>query len=130
MFDSLRPCGLQSARLLSPWDSPGKNTGVGCHVLLQGIFPTQGSNPGLLHCRQTLYPLSHQGSQTKIMDLRTLQTPYFIPIGCVNCSSVWITSWFASVRNCQILISPVGYMVRTVSHLQSLPFVSAQLSNY
>ena len=42
---------------------PAKNTGVGCHFLLQGIFPTQGSNPGLLHCRQTLYHLSHQGSQ-------------------------------------------------------------------
>ena len=41
-------------------DSPGKNTGVGCHSLLQGIFPTQGSNPDLLHCRQTLYHLSHQ----------------------------------------------------------------------
>ena len=40
------------------WDSPGKNTGVGCHFLLQGIFPTQGSNPGLLHCRQILYPES------------------------------------------------------------------------
>ena len=46
-------------RLLCPWDVPGKNTGVGCHFLLQGIFLTQGSNPGLLHCRQTLYPLSH-----------------------------------------------------------------------
>ena len=43
-------------------DSPGKNTGVGCHALLQGIFPTQGSNPGLSHCRQILYQLSHQGS--------------------------------------------------------------------
>ena len=41
--------------------SPGKNSGVGCHSPLQGIFPTQGSNPGLLHCRWTL-PLSHQGS--------------------------------------------------------------------
>ena len=41
-------------RLLHPWDSPGKNTGVGCHFLLQGIFPTQGLNPGLPHCRQTL----------------------------------------------------------------------------
>ena len=40
-------------------DSPGKNTGVGCHFLLQGIFPTQGSNPGLLYCRQILYQLSH-----------------------------------------------------------------------
>ena len=43
-------------------DSSGKNTGAGCHVLLQGIFPTQGSNPGLLHCRQIPYHLSHQGS--------------------------------------------------------------------
>ena len=42
-------------------DSPAKNTGVGCHFLLQGIFPTQGSNPGLLHCRQILYCLSHLG---------------------------------------------------------------------
>ena len=41
---------------------PGKSTGMGCYFLLQGIFLTQGSNPGLLHCRQTLYPLSHQGS--------------------------------------------------------------------
>ena len=43
-------------------DSPGKNTGVGYHALLQGIFPIQGSNPGLLHCRRILYHLSHQGS--------------------------------------------------------------------
>ena len=42
-------------------DSPGKNTGVGCHALLQGIFPTQGSYPGLLHCRRILYCLCHQG---------------------------------------------------------------------
>ena len=43
-------------------DSPGKNTGMGCHALLQGIFPTQGSNPGLPHFRQNLCGLSHQGS--------------------------------------------------------------------
>ena len=42
-------------------DSPGKNTGVGCHALLQGIFPTQGSNPGLLHWREIPYHLSHKG---------------------------------------------------------------------
>ena len=42
-------------------DSPGKNTGVGCHALLQGIFPTQGSNPGLPHRRQTLNQLSRHG---------------------------------------------------------------------
>ena len=55
----LGPHGLRPARLLYPWDSPGKNTGVGCHFLLQGIFPTQESNPGLLHCRKTLYRLSY-----------------------------------------------------------------------
>ena len=45
--------------------SPGKNTGVGCLALLQGIFPTQGLNPGFLHCRQILYLLSQQGSPFK-----------------------------------------------------------------
>ena len=43
-------------------DSPGRNTGVGCHFLLQRIFPTQGSSPGLLYCREIFYCLSHQGS--------------------------------------------------------------------
>ena len=56
--NSLRLHGLQPSRLLGPWDFPGKDTGVGWHFLLQGIFPTQGSNPGLLHCRQILYWLS------------------------------------------------------------------------
>ena len=51
---SLQPCGWEPARLLCPWDSPGKSTGVGCHFLLQGIFPTQGSNLHLLHGRKTL----------------------------------------------------------------------------
>ena len=50
--------GWQLTRLLCPWNSPGKNTGVGCHSLLQGIFPTQEQNLGLLHCRQILHLLS------------------------------------------------------------------------
>ena len=45
-----------------PWNSPGQNTGVGSLALLQGIFPTWGSNPALPHCRRILYQLSHQGS--------------------------------------------------------------------
>ena len=49
-----------------PWDSPGKNTGEGCRFLLQGIFPTQGLNPGLQHCKQTLYHLSHQRNNTVV----------------------------------------------------------------
>ena len=56
MSDSLPPHGL---------NSPGKNTGVGSHFFLQGIFPTQGSNPGLPHCRWILYQLRHQGSLRK-----------------------------------------------------------------
>ena len=55
--DSLWPHGINS-----PWNSPGQNAGVSNHSLLQGIFPTLGSNPGLLHCRQILYQVSHQGS--------------------------------------------------------------------
>ena len=59
--DALQPHGLHPTRLLCPWDFPGKDTGVGCHFLLQRILPTQGSNLDLLHCRQILYRLSHQG---------------------------------------------------------------------
>ena len=47
---------------LCPWNPSGKNSGVGCHFPFQGIFPIQGSNPSLQHCRQILYHLSHQGS--------------------------------------------------------------------
>ena len=54
---------LQRHGLWSPWNSPGQNTGEGSLSLLQGIFPTQGSNPGFPHCRQMLYQLSHKGSQ-------------------------------------------------------------------
>ena len=60
--DSLQLHGVQPTRVFCLWDFPDKNTGVGCHFLLQGIFLTQGSNRSLLHCRQTLYHLSHQGS--------------------------------------------------------------------
>ena len=62
MSDSLWPHELQPTNLLCPWNYPGKNTGVGCHVLLQGIILTQGSNPSLQLWRQILYGLSHQGS--------------------------------------------------------------------
>ena len=58
---TLRPCGLKPTRLRRPWDFPGKSTGVGCHFLLQGIFLTQGSNPGPLHYRQTLLPSEQPG---------------------------------------------------------------------
>ena len=67
--DSLRPHGLYT-----PWNSPGQNTGVGSLSLLQGIFPTQGLNPGLPHCRQILYQVSHKGSPYLI------ETTGYLPI--------------------------------------------------
>ena len=71
----LRPHGLYS-----PWNSPGQNTGVGSHFLLQGVFPTQGSNSGLSHCRQILYHMSHQGSPIHIL-VRVKQKTWAIKTG-------------------------------------------------
>ena len=62
MSNPLRPHGLYN-----PWNSSGQNTGVGSRSLLQGIFPTQGSNPGLSHCRRILYQLSHSGLAEKTL---------------------------------------------------------------
>ena len=64
--DSLQPYGLWFTRLLCPWDYISKNTGVGCHFLLQGIFPTHGLNQGLLYllyCQADLYHLASWGVQ-------------------------------------------------------------------
>ena len=71
--DSLRLHGINS-----PWNSPGQNTGVSNRSLLQGIFPTPGSNPGLLHCWQILYQLSHQGSP-KILSGYHIPSPGDLP---------------------------------------------------
>ena len=73
MSNSLRPHGLYS-----PWDSSGQDTGVGSLSLLQGIFPTQGSNPGLPHCRRILYQLSHKGSPTVLVWVLVLQQGIFL----------------------------------------------------
>ena len=61
----LQPHGLQPVRLLCLWNSPGKNTRVGCHSLLHGVFLTQGSNPGLLHWQVDALLLRYQGSPNK-----------------------------------------------------------------
>ena len=87
LYDPL-DCSL--ARFLCPWNFPGKNTGVGCHFLLQGIFPTQGLNPGLLRCRQTLYHLSHQGSPKE-------GNGYSLLYSCLE-NSMDRGAWWATVR--------------------------------
>ena len=63
-------------RLLCPWNSPGKTAGVGCHFLLQGIFSTQELNPGLLHCRQKIYQLSHVTTTNKFKNQLCYFTSY------------------------------------------------------
>ena len=82
--DSLQPHGLAHQALLSG-DSPGKNAGVSCHALLQGISPTQEANPGLPHCRRILYQLSYQGSP--------LTPPFVNSLPSFNCSSSHIITF-------------------------------------
>lgn len=67
------PLGLQPDRLLCPWDVPGKNAGVSCHVLLQGILPTQGSNLCLLHWQVGSFPLAFTWEARKEMILVQLK---------------------------------------------------------
>ena len=130
---------LSSVRLLCPWDSPGKNTGVGCHFLLQGTFSTQGSNPGLLHCRQILYSLSHQGSP-----MCTMSSPYKTKL-CRIYSSIFIrqwnwgsrelrdlpvTEWPSWNRNCSpssIILSCLPSPVCLMCHLQCLLSASMKM---
>ena len=69
---------FQPHRPYSPWNSPGQNTGVGICSLLQGIFPTQGSDPGLPHCRCILYQLSHQGGP-RILEWDPIPSPADLP---------------------------------------------------
>ena len=75
--NSGRPHGPEPASLLCPWDSPSKNTSVGCHALVQGIFAIQGSNPGLLHCTCIFfYHLIHQGSPLYIHTCTSITYTY------------------------------------------------------
>ena len=97
-------------------DSPGKNTGVGCHALLQGIFPTQGSNPCLLHCRQILYCLSHQESP-RILEWvaypffrRSSQPRNWTGVSCI--AGRFFTSWATG--------KPKDTGVGTLSFLQDI----------
>ena len=105
--DSLWSNGLHPARPLSPWNSLGKNTGVGCHSLLQGIFPTQGSNLGLPPCRQILYHLNYQGSLNEreasiylpYWKFESIFPPSFLKPLCLQCCNFF---WL-HISKCKIL---------------------------
>ena len=87
-------------------NSPGKNTGVGCHVLLQGIFPTQGSNPDLPHCRWILYYLSHQGSP------RILEWVAYPFCRVSSPSRNWTGD---SIHHCRWILYQLSYLVKVGS---------------
>ena len=76
-------------RLYSPWNTPGQNTGVGSCSLLQGIFPTQGSNSGLPHCRWILYQLSHKGSPKHSIDLSQFEKSESRIAECCGNPQIW-----------------------------------------
>ena len=90
-------------RFLCPWNFPGKNTGVGYHSPLQGIFATQGSNLNLLHFRQILYSLSHQGSpQLQVNKLKrkilSLVKNDEDTDSCITCFYLQILTQYISVQ--------------------------------
>ena len=89
LFYSLWPRGLQPTRLLCPWNSPVKNTGVGSHSLLPGVFPTQRSNLGLLHCRQILYHLSQRQLENQCW--RTVSI--HMALGALSEPHAWEIAW-------------------------------------
>ena len=107
MSESLQPHGLYS-----PWNSPGLTTGVGSLSLLQGIFPTQGSNPGLPHCRQILYHLSHQGSTLgKHLTFRNFQHCLRQHWASDGCSSITCKSLAGSFRVLPKLDPYLGHLL-------------------
>ena len=89
MSNSLQPHRLQPTRLLCPWDSPGKNIGMGSHSFLQGIVPTQGSNLPLLHWQADSLPLSHLGSPTLAFSMGKIF--YYIVLICIPYHKSWVT---------------------------------------
>ena len=91
--------------LLCPWDFAGKSTGVYCHFLLQRIFLTQGLNPGLLHCRQMLYRLSHQRSpRSKRLLISWLQSPSAVILEPPKIKSATVST--VSPSTCHEVLGP------------------------
>ena len=117
VYESLRPHGVEPARLLCPWDSPGKNTRVECHALLQGIFPTQRWNAGLLrllHWQADFLPQSHPGSPKAF--LSCIKASAFVPS--------WMEFLGTSFQGWECYCVRGGYMV----HLRPLTTFTKQIN--
>ena len=122
---------LQAHGLYSPWNSPGQNTGVGSLSFLQGIFPTQGLNPGLPNCRWILYQLSHKGSPKawtedhfKVQDRGTslmvqwlslpMQVAWVQPLGSAN----WIPCATTKSSHATTKMIPAQFCANKAQHSQ------------
>ena len=107
---SLRPMDCSLPGSSSHGIFPGKNTGVGCHFLLQGIFPTQGLNPGLLHCGQILHRLSYQGNPIRPVKTLTAGST-FSRLGWVPRRCIWahITLTLKQTREPHLGITASSY---------------------
>ena len=131
MFDSLWPCGLEPARLLCPGDSPGKNTGVRCHALLQGIFPTQGIDLHLfrlLHWQAVSLSVAPSGKPVFYCQFSLVQL--------LNCIRLFATPWTAacqaslSITNSQSLLKPLCPLSRWCHPTISSSVVPFSLSQH
>ena len=131
MSDSLRPHGLYS-----PWNSLGQNTGVGSLSLLQGIFPIQGSSPGLPYCKQILYQLSHKGSP-RILEwiAHSFSSRSSQPRNQTGISGIAAAAAAAkSLQSCLILCNPIdgkppGSPVPGILQARILEWVAISFSN-
>ena len=103
VWSSLQPHGLQSTRFFCPWDFPGKNTGMRYHSLLQGIFMTKGSNPGLLTAARFFYHLSHHLQVLwEVFLTQALNSVFFLPFlvsetpVCPQPMALWLCPYCSS----------------------------------
>ena len=125
---SIMSASLQSHGLYSPWNSPGQNTRMGNLSLLQRIFPTQGSNPGLPQCRQILYQLSHKGSPRTLewvvypFSSRSSQPRNQTRVSCI--AGRFFTNWAMGKPFFQITnypnISGINILLSFLTHITDL----------
>ena len=128
MSDSLWRYGQQPSRLLSPWDSPGKDTGVCCHALLQGIFPTQWLNPcllQLLHYRRILYLFHIIWKPLKLVIIGFFfftTNPYYYPISLFVIEFTRFTTIHTNIIWWALLFVPLSFLLRSVPSYSRIPF--------
>ena len=120
---TLWPTGQELTRLPCPWDSPGNKTGVGCHSLLQGIIPTQGSNPGLLHCQAGSLPLAPPGKHPPTPALATLLIiDPLSPLTCIT-DSMWVAEycyWGQELCQTHLPLHRIKHMTNTQQIISDL----------